>query len=75
METYVVRIWRPAHVSADPGGVAELHGIVEHIATGHSDPFRGPEALIALLVAGLRGPSRLRDTLDETATTAEGGNP
>lgn len=57
----MVRIWHPA------GGEAEsvvelgrLRGIVEHVASGRTDTFAGPDALMALLVSALEALPRPR---------------
>ena len=53
METFVVRAWRPAAdeaASAEGGGA--LRGVVEHVATGATIPFRDAEQLVAFLQGG-----------------------
>lgn len=51
VETFVVRAWR-----GEPDGEAAadgtLRGVVEHVATGASTPFRDAEQLLAFLRAG-----------------------
>jgi hypothetical protein len=53
METFVVRAWRPAAdepASSEGGGA--LRGVVEHVATGATIPFRDAEQLVAFLQGG-----------------------
>jgi len=52
VETFVVRVWRPA---ADEVGetAAPLRGVVEHIGTGRSDPFQGTQRLAELIATTL----------------------
>ncbi|GAA1712301.1 hypothetical protein GCM10009745_70590 [Kribbella yunnanensis] len=45
MQTFVVRVWSPA--DGPPGD--ELRGIVQHIATGQSIPFRTRLELIHVI--------------------------
>lgn len=52
METFVVRAWRAAaedRVDVD-GGDDRLRGVVEHIASGESIPFRDAAELVSFLV-------------------------
>jgi hypothetical protein len=49
LQTFVVRIWSPpAGLEAAPD---ELRGVVEHLGTGLSQPFRDDEELLAFLHA------------------------
>ena len=53
METFVVRAWRPAaDEAAPPEGGGALRGVVEHVATGATIPFRDAEQLVAFLLGG-----------------------
>lgn len=47
METFVVRIWRPADDEIEP--VPFLRGTVDCVRTGTSDSFRRDEELLGLL--------------------------
>jgi hypothetical protein len=50
METFVVRVWvpRPDDEAHEPRSV---RGLVEHVRTGRSDPFVGPEELVELIAS------------------------
>ena len=49
METFVVRIWSgPGQAEDRPGG---LRGVVEHLGTSRSAPFRDDAELLAFLHA------------------------
>jgi hypothetical protein len=37
METFVVRVWLGGEPAAQGG---QLHGLVEHVSSGSTDPFR-----------------------------------
>jgi hypothetical protein len=52
METFVVRAWRAAaHVRPDVDDAAHaLRGVVEHIGSGDSIPFRDADELVQFLV-------------------------
>jgi hypothetical protein len=52
METFVVRAWRAAaDVRSDVDDAAhELRGVVEHIGSGDSIPFRDADELVQFLV-------------------------
>jgi len=52
METFVVRVWRPAPGEAD-SAAAPLTGVVEHIGTGRTDPFQGTQRLAELIATAL----------------------
>jgi hypothetical protein len=52
VQAFVVRLWTPA----DAGEPFSLHGTVEHVGSGRSRAFRGPEELLAALQAGLELP-------------------
>ena len=56
VETFVVRIAAPA-LGATGAKPRELHGVVEHLRSKRSDPFRGSEQLLGLLRDGIRSPS------------------
>lgn len=49
METYVVRIWRPAETEAAPP--ASLRGVVQHIGSLEQHAFVDEEQLLVLLRA------------------------
>ncbi|OFW52144.1 MAG: hypothetical protein A2146_08860 [Actinobacteria bacterium RBG_16_67_10] len=54
METFVVRIWRPAQVEGADGDQAERHrqplrGLVRRVSEGTELPFAGADELIDLL--------------------------
>ncbi|HKY68912.1 MAG TPA: hypothetical protein VJM49_21160 [Acidimicrobiales bacterium] len=51
METFVVRAWR-GEPDGDPTADGPLRGVVEHVATGASTPFRDAEQLLAFLRSG-----------------------
>lgn len=48
MQTYVVRIWVPA---GEPEDREQVRGVVEHLGTGASQPFRDGAELLAFLHA------------------------
>ncbi|HEX6420345.1 MAG TPA: hypothetical protein VFZ77_17730 [Acidimicrobiales bacterium] len=50
METFVVRAWR-SHAGEEPAddGDEDLRGVVEHVASGTSTPFRDVDQLITFL--------------------------
>jgi hypothetical protein len=54
METFVLRVWRPAD---DPSSCREemLHGTIEHVATGEAGAFRVEDELVEFVRAQLRG--------------------
>jgi len=52
VETFVVRVWRPAAEEVDVP-TTPLRGVVEHVGTGRSDPFQGTERLAELIAAAL----------------------
>ncbi|MGI8875999.1 MAG: hypothetical protein ACR2KP_17085 [Egibacteraceae bacterium] len=47
METYVVRIWRPA--TAEAAQLNSLHGLVQRIGSDEEQPFADEAQLLALL--------------------------
>lgn len=47
METFVVRIWRPA--TAEAAQPASLHGLVQHVGSGEQRPFADGEQLLDIL--------------------------
>lgn len=47
--TFVVRLWGPGEPTGD--GPEALRGVVEHVRSGQSKPFRDADALLALLRA------------------------
>lgn len=51
METFVIRVWRPAEGETD----SPLRGLVEHVR-GERRPFEGPADLLAFLDTALRPP-------------------
>ena len=59
METFVVRAWRPRADEALPHDDDDrsLRGVVEHVATGASIPFRDADQLVAFLLGGDEGDS------------------
>ncbi len=58
METFVVRVWRPA-IDEVEGAPPPLTGVVEHIGTGRSDRFQGVDGLAELIASALaQAPSR-----------------
>lgn len=48
METFLVRVWHPGEDDGAGEG-AELKGVVEHVGSRTSAPFKGTEELIVLL--------------------------
>ena len=52
METFVVRVWRPAAEEVDRP-TTPFTGVVEHVGTGRSDPFQGTQRLAELIAAAL----------------------
>lgn len=55
MEAFVVRVWRSA--VSDSDGSSEpssaLRGLVQHVGSGRSTPFRSAEELMRSLLSGL----------------------
>ena len=51
METFVLRVWTPAESNEPVVQGYGLRGFVEHVGSGRSDPFRGGDELLALVVA------------------------
>ncbi|MGH7570362.1 MAG: hypothetical protein ACREMK_00775 [Gemmatimonadota bacterium] len=51
METFVVRVWRSAaaDVVLPPDHSAILRGLVQHVGSGWSTPFRSGEELLSAL--------------------------
>ena len=63
METFVVRAWRPRADEALPhDDDRSLRGVVEHVATGASIPFRDADQLVAFLLGGDEGDSEVSDS-------------
>lgn len=63
METFVVRAWRPRADEALPhDDDRSLRGVVEHVATGASIPFRDADQLVAFLLRGDDGDSEESDS-------------
>jgi hypothetical protein len=58
METFVVRVWRPAEGQGAGGAPGELRGIVLHPSSGVETPFSSEEELLRTLRAG-GAPNRL----------------
>lgn len=54
MDTFVVRLWSPGAPNDGAGSGAGLRGTAQHVASGHSAPFRSGLQLLDLL-AELRG--------------------
>ena len=54
METFVIQIPTPAEGTAEPGP-DELRGVVEHVGSGHRQPFADTRELFVFLRAGYRG--------------------
>jgi hypothetical protein len=48
MQTFVVRVWVPAEPT-DASASGELHGVVEHVATGRSRRFAGADELVSFI--------------------------
>jgi hypothetical protein len=48
VETFVVRAWRE-DPDSEPTSDAGLRGVVEHVATGTSTPFRDADQLLDFL--------------------------
>jgi len=49
MKTFVVRVWAPP--TAAEGELDQLRGIVEHLGSGDSQPFKDDTELLAFLHA------------------------
>jgi hypothetical protein len=52
METFVVRVLRPANARPE-AGVQVLRGVVEHVGSGGSENFQGEQQLIDAIRATL----------------------
>jgi hypothetical protein len=53
METFVLRVWIPAEVNEPVAQPLGLRGFVEHVGSGRSDPFRGGDELLELVIAAI----------------------
>ena len=49
METFVVRAWRPAADEGLPSDADALRGVVEHVGSGTTMPFRDVDQLVAFI--------------------------
>jgi hypothetical protein len=51
VETFVINVWTRAPFTGEEPGVpaSELRGLVRHIASGDSEPFRSADELVRLL--------------------------
>lgn len=54
MEAFVVRIWSPAEDDGADGAPSVLQGVVEHVRSARSRPFRDEEQLLRVLRTGRR---------------------
>jgi hypothetical protein len=52
METFVVRVWRPAEGQSDGGALGDLRGIVLHPSSGLETPFSSEVELLEALRRG-----------------------
>jgi hypothetical protein len=52
METFVVRAWRPAADESLPSDADALRGVVEHVGSGTTMPFRDVDQLVAFMLGG-----------------------
>ena len=54
METFVVRIWKPAGAESAGTDADALHGEVQHVSSADSGLFRGDDELVRFIRARLR---------------------
>lgn len=59
METFVVRVWRSNASYSDGSSEASptLRGLLQHVGSGHSTPFRSGEELVHSLLSRLAEPA------------------
>ncbi len=67
METFVIRLAEPAPPSHDARS-PDLHGVVEHLRSRETRPFRGTDQLLRLLVDGLATPKHVVAEQDPSAS-------
>lgn len=51
MQTFVVRVWVPA---APDGGLPQLNGLVEHVASGRQQAFSGGPEVVEFITDCVR---------------------
>ena len=73
MEAFVVRIWSPAEDEGADGGSSVLQGVVEHVRSARSRPFRDEEQLLGVLRSGRRSFSQTSWTRTPTDPRGEPG--
>jgi hypothetical protein len=53
VETFVVRIWKPAGAESAGADTEALHGEVQHVSSASSGVFRGDDELVRFIRARL----------------------
>jgi hypothetical protein len=75
METFVLRVWKPAHGVTDAHSSA-LRGVVEHVPTAASCSFTAEDELVRFLRGALASSERAPGAMSSwSSNLAEGRTP